>query len=159
MHVSSEAVEKKRAEFDTYLKRISRRAGYHTDAELAAAIREAGNARFNPSVFSKWRIGATDPSIDSLRWIARVCNEPPINLYLRAGVLLPSDLERPDSHPLYEDLAALDRALEMSEIDALRGEELTYLRRHVTMLLSEVGRRLEELTGTKVKPRRRRKAS
>jgi transcriptional regulator with XRE-family HTH domain len=148
----------RRADLSAYITHIRTRAGYSTDVELAAAIQEAGNPKFNASILSKWRTGASDTSIDSLRWIALVCKVPPIDLFLKAGQILPSDIGRKPVHPVYDDLAELELDLAGSPVRELREDELVYLRRHASSLLADVRKRFVELTQAAAKPRRRRAA-
>lgn len=150
--------ESRRAELSSYITHIRTRAGYSTDVELAAAIQKAGNPKFNSSVLSKWRTGASDTSIDSLRWVAVVCNVPPMDLFLKAGLILPADIGRKPVHPVYDELAELELDLANSQVRELREDELVYLRRHASSLLADVRKRFVELTQAAAKPRRRRAA-
>jgi transcriptional regulator with XRE-family HTH domain len=146
----------RRKELSDYITHIRTRAGFNSDVELAAAVQAAGNPRFNSSILSKWRTGATETSLESLRWIAVVCNVPAIDLFLKAGLILPSDIGKQPVHPVYDALAELELDLAASDIPELRDVELNYLRRHASMLLAGVRERFVELSQAKAKSRRRR---
>jgi hypothetical protein len=147
--------EARRKELSSYITHIRTRAGYATDVELAAAIQRAGNPRFNSSVLSKWRTGASETSLESLRWVALVCHVPAIDLFLKAGLILPGDIGKKPVHPVYDNLAEMELDLAASSVQELRENELMYLRRHAEVLLSEVRKRFAELTVAPAKARRR----
>jgi transcriptional regulator with XRE-family HTH domain len=149
----------RRKELSDYITHIRTRAGFNSDVELATAIQRAGNPRFNSSILSKWRTGASETSLDSLRWIALVCNVPAIDLFLKAELIQPGDIGRKPVHPVYDALAELELDLAASDVPELRGSELDYLRRHASMLLAGVRERFVELSKAGAKPRRRRAAS
>ncbi|WP_026931169.1 helix-turn-helix domain-containing protein [Glycomyces tenuis] len=148
--------------FVSYLEELRDRAGIWSNTELAERVREVGSPRFNASVISKWKTGATDPGIESLRAIAKVLGVDPIHLFLKAGLVVREDLGQRHVDPVYEDLVQLDHDIEDHELSQVR-DELQRLRAHISILVATTRgtvERIVEESGKKMKPvRRRRKAS
>lgn len=150
------------AAFVGYLEELRDRAGIWSNTELAERVREVGSPRFNASIISKWKTGATDPGIESLRAIAKVLGVDPIHLFLKAGLVTREDLGQRDVDPVYEDLVQLDHDMAGHELPQVR-DELHRLRAHIEILVSTTRgavARIMEDAGKRGQPvRRRRKAS
>lgn len=148
--------------FVGYLEELRDRAGIWSNIELAEYVREVGSPRFNASIISKWKTGATDPGIESLRAIAKVLGVDPIHLFLRAGLVTREDLGQRDVDPVYEDLVQLDHDMEDHELPQVRSE-LQRLRAHIEILVATTRGTVAQImedAGRRGRPvRRRRKAS
>lgn len=163
MHVSNAGTHRTRGEaFVGYLMWLRDRAGIGTNVELAERVRQSGSPDFNPSIISKWKTGVTDPSVESLRAIAHALNVSPMSLYLRAGIILPEDMDEGSTPEVYSKLIELDRVMQAHDLEVVRDEELRGLRRHVEVLIDNtIGyiQRRQEDAGQPTKIRRRRRAS
>ena len=150
--------------FMTYFARLRDRAGIGTNTQLAERVRERGNlVKFNASAISKWGPGV-QPSLETLREIAYVVGVRPMELFLRAELVLPDDLGQESVPGEYQDLIDLDREIELwadripSETETLHGER-DRLRDHIVGLVELTRQRIHRLVdaagGSPRPPRRR----
>lgn len=94
------------------LTRLRDQAGIKSNLELAEKVRARGVMEtFNASAMSKWGPGV-QPSLAVLREIAHVVGVAPLELYLRAEVILAEDLGQRPIPRIFRDAIELDADIE-----------------------------------------------
>jgi transcriptional regulator with XRE-family HTH domain len=101
---------------------------YLTRAMDAARLSIADLERqtgINNSLISKWRLGRTVPSMENLRLLAPALHVPPMDLFVRAGHVMPEEAgltsmpDPPEPHPLTaEEVIRADPYLSDDKKDA-----------------------------------------
>jgi transcriptional regulator with XRE-family HTH domain len=141
-------------------------AGIGSNVELAERVRARGVLpTFSPTAISKWSPNGVQPSVETLREIALVVGVMPIELFIRAEVVLPEDLGQRPVPPMYRDLLDLDREIDhyASRPSALADtfdEERTRLQDHVIGLVHLTRDKVRGLAEmAKIAPPARRRSS